>query len=165
MEHHYDLYRHLVAGPSQLSRTQREMIAVTVSAENDCFYRINHHGAGLRAITGTPEPGSALARGARPAGLDPRDAVMLDYAVKLTRDPGSVTSMDAGALRTAGFDDRAILDICQLVAYYNYVNRLADGLGVELEEGWQDKDCTVTREEFEALREARRRQREEGAGA
>lgn len=38
MEHHYDLYRHLMAGPSPLSRTQREMIAVTVSAENDCFY-------------------------------------------------------------------------------------------------------------------------------
>lgn len=38
MEHHYDLYRHLMAGPSPLSRVQREMIAVTVSAENDCFY-------------------------------------------------------------------------------------------------------------------------------
>ncbi|MYA63330.1 MAG: peroxidase [Gemmatimonadetes bacterium] len=38
MEHHYDLYRHLMAGPSPLSRVQREMIAVTVSACNDCFY-------------------------------------------------------------------------------------------------------------------------------
>lgn len=38
MEHHYDLYRHLMAGPSPLSRVQREMIAVIVSAENDCFY-------------------------------------------------------------------------------------------------------------------------------
>lgn len=38
MEHHYDMYRHLMAGPSPLSRVQREMIAVTVSAENDCFY-------------------------------------------------------------------------------------------------------------------------------
>ncbi len=38
MEHHYDLYRHLMAGPSPLSRVQREMIAVAVSVENDCFY-------------------------------------------------------------------------------------------------------------------------------
>lgn len=38
MEHHYDLYRHLMAGPSPLSRAQREMIAVAVSVENDCFY-------------------------------------------------------------------------------------------------------------------------------
>lgn len=38
MEHHYDLYRYLMTGPSPLSRVQREMIAVAVSAENDCFY-------------------------------------------------------------------------------------------------------------------------------
>lgn len=83
---------------------------------------------------------------------------MLDYAVKLTRDPGSMTRADAEALRAAGFNDRAILDICQVVSYYNYVNRLADGLGVELEEGWTDEECTLTREEFEAARADRRRQ-------
>lgn len=81
---------------------------------------------------------------------------MLGYAVKLTRDPGAMTSGDAKSLRAAGFDDRAILDICQIVSYYNYVNRLADGLGVEMEEGWKDEECTLTREEFEALRERRR---------
>ena len=84
---------------------------------------------------------------------------MLDYAVKLTRDPGAITPADAEALRTAGFDDRAILDICQIVSYYNYVNRLADGLGVELEEGWIDEDCTLTRGEFEVLREVRGKRR------
>ena len=82
---------------------------------------------------------------------------MLDYAVKLTRHPGAMTSGDAESLRAAGFDDRAILDICQIVSYYNYVNRLADGLGVELEDGWKDEECTLTREEFEALRETRGR--------
>lgn len=81
---------------------------------------------------------------------------MLDYVLKLTRDPGGMTANDAGALRAAGFDDRAILDICQVASYYNYVNRLADGLGVELEEHWHDEDCTLTRDEFVALREARR---------
>ena len=81
---------------------------------------------------------------------------MLDYALKLTRDPGGMTADDAGSLRAAGFDDRAILDICQVVSYYNYVNRLADGLGVELEEEWADADHTLSREEFGALREARR---------
>ena len=81
---------------------------------------------------------------------------MLDYAVKLTRDPGGMTPGDTEALRGVGFDDRAILDICQVVSYYNYVNRLADGLGVELEEGWEDEECTLTRGEFEALRGRRR---------
>lgn len=84
---------------------------------------------------------------------------MLDYAVKLTRDPGAMTPGDVERLRAAGFDDHAILDICQIASYYNYVNRLADGLGVELEEGWKDEECTLTREEFGALRRGRRRAR------
>lgn len=75
---------------------------------------------------------------------------MLDYAARLTRSPAAVTAADTGRLRDHGFDDRAILDICQVVAYYNYVNRLADGLGVELEGDWTDDDMTLTRAEFEA---------------
>ena len=90
---------------------------------------------------------------------------MLDYAVKLTRDPGAMTPGDAESLRSAGFDDRGILDICQIVSYYNYVNRLADGLGVELEEGWGDEECTLTRTEFEALRKARGRRGRTGPAA
>ena len=78
---------------------------------------------------------------------------MLDYAVKLTRDPGGMSRADAEALRAAGFDDHAILDICQVAAYYNFVNRLADGLGVELEPGWRDEECTVSRAEFASLRD------------
>ncbi len=79
---------------------------------------------------------------------------MLDYAVKLTRDPGGMTSADTDALRAAGFGDHAILDLCQVTSYYNYVNRLADGLGVELEDHWEGMDHTLTREEFVALRRA-----------
>jgi uncharacterized peroxidase-related enzyme len=74
---------------------------------------------------------------------------MVDYALKLTRTPGAVKAEDVDTLRTAGFDDSGILDICQVAAYYNYVNRLADGLGVELEEGWVEDDLTITRSELE----------------
>lgn len=84
---------------------------------------------------------------------------MLDYAWRLTRDPGGIMPCDIERLRVAGFDDHAILDICQIVSYYNYANRLADGLGVELEEGWKDEELTLTRDEFEALRRDRRRAR------
>ena len=80
---------------------------------------------------------------------------MLDYALKLTRTPHSIGSDDVEALRDAGFDDTAVLDICQVVAYYNYVNRLADGLGVELEAFWSDEGLTMTREAFDARRAAR----------
>ena len=79
---------------------------------------------------------------------------MLDYAIKLTRDPGGMTSADTDALRAAGFGDQAILDICQVASYYNYVNRLADGLGVELEDRWEGMEHTLTGEEFAALRRA-----------
>lgn len=82
---------------------------------------------------------------------------MLDYAVELTRNPGGMTADDVDALRAVGFGDREILDICQIVAYYSYVNRLADGLGVELEAEWRDAELTLPWLEFEALRGARRR--------
>jgi alkylhydroperoxidase family enzyme len=58
---------------------------------------------------------------------------MLDYAVKLTRQPSTIGKADIAALRTAWFNDRAIHDICSITAYFGFVNRIADGLGVELE--------------------------------
>jgi hypothetical protein len=73
---------------------------------------------------------------------------MLAYAAKLTRTPAAVGEADVEALRRVGFDDRAILDVCQVVAYYNYVNRLADGLGVELEDFWTDDELTITAAEW-----------------
>ena len=84
---------------------------------------------------------------------------MLDYAVKLTRTPGKVDEGDVAGLRDAGFDDVAILDICQIVCYYNYVNRLADGLGVELEDGWETGALTLTPSEFKSHRRTSRMRR------
>ena len=64
---------------------------------------------------------------------------MLDYAVKLTLHPGDMKAGDAATLREHGFDDRAIHDLCAVVAYYAFVNRIADGLGVELESFWPEE--------------------------
>jgi len=61
---------------------------------------------------------------------------MLDYAAKLTLEPWNMAESDVVNLRDAGFSDSAILDICQVTGYYAFVNRLADGLGVELEHYW-----------------------------
>lgn len=63
---------------------------------------------------------------------------MLEYAVKLTIEPSRVTAGDVGALRKVGLDDRDILDLCEVVAYYAYVNRIADGLGVTVEPCFED---------------------------
>ncbi len=61
---------------------------------------------------------------------------MLDYAVKLTKTPWEMAREDVEKLRKESFSDGAILDINQITGYYNFVNRLADGLGVELEFFW-----------------------------
>ena len=77
---------------------------------------------------------SELARDYTGAELSVADRAMLDYAAKLTRTPALVTAEDVETVKAAGFSESAVLDICQVTAYYAFVNRLADGLGVELEE-------------------------------
>lgn len=58
---------------------------------------------------------------------------MLTYAVKLTLSPGDMVAADVTALRDVGFSSRDVLDIAEVVGYYAYVNRIADGLGVQTE--------------------------------
>ena len=63
---------------------------------------------------------------------------MLGYAVKLSLEPWSMGEADVQGLRDAGFSNAGILDIVHVTGYYAYVNRLADGLGVELESFWKE---------------------------
>ena len=76
----------------------------------------------------------------RTAGLSTKQTLMLEYVEKLTRSPGGMSERDIAGLRIAGFTDRDILDICEVAAYYAYVNRIADGLGVPLETWIPDDD-------------------------
>ena len=69
----------------------------------------------------------------RSAGLDERRRAMLEYAEKLTRVPASIVRADVETLRAAGFADADVLAIVEVASYYAYVNRIADGLGVDLE--------------------------------
>ena len=73
----------------------------------------------------------------RSAPLTPRERALCDYAAKLTRTPEAMEQADVEALRRVELGDAEILDACQVTAYYNYVNRMADGLGVELEDYWE----------------------------
>ena len=66
--------------------------------------------------------------------LPSADLALLRYAQKLTEHPGAMVEADVQQLREEGFDDRAIHDACAITAYFAFVNRMADGLGVELEE-------------------------------
>ena len=70
----------------------------------------------------------------RTAGLDEATAALLEYAEKLTEDPSRVGGSDIATLRSHGLDDAAISSAVQVVAYFNYINRIAEGLGVPIED-------------------------------
>ena len=76
---------------------------------------------------------AALAADHAQAELESADRAILNYAAKLTTTPGEMTAADVESLRAVGLDDRGIHDVCAITAYFNFVNRMADGLGVELE--------------------------------
>jgi uncharacterized peroxidase-related enzyme len=75
----------------------------------------------------------------RKADLDPADVALCDYTEKLTKYPARVGSDDIERLRAAGFDDQGISSATQVIAYFNYINRIAEGLGVPLED-WLGAD-------------------------
>lgn len=106
-------------------------------------------------MTGDEELVRALALDYASATISTADRAMLDYATELTRTPGLMEEVHVSTLREAGFSDTAVLDICQVTSYFNFVNRMADGLGVEMEEGWSDDDLVLSRGEFEARRDGR----------
>ena len=72
----------------------------------------------------------ALARDYTTAAITPQERVMVDYVVKLTKDATRVSKDDHEKLRAAGFDDKGILQITLIAAWFNYINRVADALGV-----------------------------------
>ena len=72
----------------------------------------------------------ALEKDYRTAPITSQERVMLDYVVKVTRDATTVWKDDMEALRAAGFDDRGILQITLIASWFNYINRVADALGV-----------------------------------
>lgn len=69
----------------------------------------------------------------RTAPLAPPEAALCAYADKLTRTPAAMSAADVAALRAAGFDDAGVHDAAQVIGYFNYINRIADGLGIALE--------------------------------
>jgi uncharacterized peroxidase-related enzyme len=95
------------------------------------------HGAALTRASGDATLWEAVASG-RFEVLDDRMRALCNYAVKLTISPHAMEQADVNKLRAAGLDDRGIVDANQVTAYFNYVNRVADGLGVALEDHWPE---------------------------
>ena len=99
-----------------------------------------HHGAGLRQITRDGEFVKKFIEDYQSVSLSLRERAMLDYATKLTREPWNMVEDDVKALKKEGYTDVGILHVNQVAGYYAYVNRLAEGLGVELESFWENEE-------------------------
>lgn len=92
-----------------------------------------HHRRGLRRLLKDDQLLERIEADWRTAGLSEKRRAMLEYAEKLTLTPGNMARSDVVALQAAGFSARDVLDIAEVVGYYAYVNRIADGLGVAIE--------------------------------
>jgi uncharacterized peroxidase-related enzyme len=119
------MYNDLMLAPSGLSKLEREMIAVAVSAHNRCYYCLVAHGAAVRQLSGDPPLGELMAMNYRAARLSKRERAMLDFAVKLTAEPWLVEEADREGLRRGGFSDRDIWDIAAVAGFFNMSNRVA----------------------------------------
>ncbi|MGI9247180.1 MAG: peroxidase-related enzyme [Steroidobacteraceae bacterium] len=121
-------YNELMLEASPLTKLEREMVAVVVSAANRCYYCQVAHGQAVRQLSGDPALGELLVMNYRAAQLSARHRAMLDFAHKLTVSPDTVVEADREALRQAGFDDRAIWDVAAVAAFFNMTNRMATAI-------------------------------------
>ena len=135
MAGHLGLYMPIMFGESGLSRAEREAIGVVVSANNDCAYCVNHHVEALRHYIKDEETLNMLSTADGLETLEPRLSNIVRHAEKLTTAPEAMTESDLGELRAVGLSDEDILDVTLITAYFNFVNRIALGLGVELTPG------------------------------
>lgn len=123
-------YNELMLAPSGLTKLEREMIAVVVSAENRCWYCLVAHGAAVRALSGKPELGEAMAFNYRAAPLDARQRAMLDFSAKMAKASAEIEEADREKLRQAGFSDGDIWDIAAVASFYAMSNRMASATGM-----------------------------------
>ncbi len=134
MTAHLDFYRSLMFGRSPLSRKTRELLATVVSSLNRCEYCVSHHSAALEFYLKDSERIRRIIADYKTVKLPDRESAMLEYAEKLTLRPSEVRREDVERLRCSGLTDEEILDANLIIGYFNFVNRVALGLGVEFDE-------------------------------
>lgn len=132
LDAHMNLYMCLMFGKSPLSRRERELLGVATSVINNCKYCIEHHSDALSRYEKRTFYIEYVKKGEWNNLMD-KDRKLCEFAEKITKHPSEVSESDIKKLRDIGFDDTAILDIVQIIAYFNFVNRLVLGLGVPLE--------------------------------
>ena len=122
------MYNELMLAGSGLSKLDREMIAVTVSSINKCFYCLTAHGAAVRKLSGDPQLGEMIAMNYKVAPLDPKQRAMLEFAEKITKNSADIQETDRQYLRDVGFRDRDIWDIANVTGFFNMTNRVSSAV-------------------------------------
>jgi uncharacterized peroxidase-related enzyme len=138
MEGHVTLYRSVLHNPDNvLSFWFLEVVASYVSMLNECAYSLTHHWSNARRLIDDESRADAVhaaLESRRPENaFAGKELALLGYAAKLTVAVDKMVASDFAALRAAGCDDGEILEVNQVCAYFNYSNRLLNGLGVTTE--------------------------------
>lgn len=131
---HIDLYMEIMFSKSELSRAEREMMAVVVSKTNGCFYCQKHHAEALNHYWKDDLKTENFRISFKNVQLNEKELELCRFAEQLTNNPESAENHDVTEdLKKVGLTDSAILDATLVVAYFNFVNRIVLALGVELE--------------------------------
>lgn len=124
-------YNTLMLSESGLSKLERELIAVVVSSQNECFYCLTAHGAAVRQYSEDPALGELMVMNYRVADLSPRHRAMLNFAHKMTAKPQEMNEMDRQSLRDVGFSEKDIWDIANIAGFFNMTNRVASAVDMQ----------------------------------
>jgi uncharacterized peroxidase-related enzyme len=131
---HLDFYMSILFDKEGIRRDDAELIATVVSAANKCEYCVNHHAEALKSYWKDEDKVKQVAEDFRKVDLTEKQNAMLEFAEKLTLHPGEMKEDDVKSLREIGFGDEKILSITLITNYFNFVNRVANGLGVDYSE-------------------------------
>ncbi len=116
---------------TQLGPREKELMAVVTSVENRCLYCVIAHGAALALVSDRLFAREVAVNYRHVATLTPRERALCDFATKLTVASYTQSEADLDALRAHGLDDAAILEAIEVIAMFNYTNRLASALGLQ----------------------------------
>ena len=133
------IYNELMLSESGLSKLEREMIAVTVSSINKCFYCLVAHGAAVRELSKNPILGEMIVMNYKMAPLDDRQKTMLEFTEKITKNSSDINEDDRQKLRSVGFSDRDIWDIANVAGFFNMTNRVASAVAMRPNEEYHEQ--------------------------
>ena len=133
------IYNELMISESGLTKLEREMIAVTVSSINKCFYCMVAHGAAVRELSKNPILGEMIVMNYKMAPLDKRQRNMLEFTEKITKNSSDIIEDDRQILRDVGFSDSDIWDIANVAGFFNMTNRVASAVAMRPNEEYHQQ--------------------------